>query len=175
MRNPCCLPIGHSLFVPSSCPPPPVRGPYANDGASDVIPWQCWTRYPEACNQSQAVFVDVDFPDLVKRKRQVVLTTPDLVSPLSGLKTEDNDETCPHVLLRSDRYYQVGCDLRRTAALEQALASIVHVKECLFLFVAEVSITYMETVYADSLIQWASTIGQCKSSTCRSPDALSPY
>lgn len=141
--------------------PSPKRKVVVNLGCgSDVIPWQCWTRYPEDCHQSQAVFVDVDFPDLVKRKRQVVLTTPDLISPLSGLKTEDNDKTCPHVFLRSDRYFQVGCDLRRTAALEEALASIVHVKECLFLFVAEVSITYMETDHADSLIQWASTIGQ---------------
>lgn len=131
-----------------------------------MIPWQCWTRYPEDCHRFQAVFVDVDFPDLVHRKRQVVLTTPDLVSPLTGLKTEGKDETCPYVLLRSDRYVQVGCDLRRTAALEQALASIVNVNECLFLFVAEVSITYMETEHADSLIQWASTIGQCKSSMC---------
>ncbi|ROW06585.1 hypothetical protein VMCG_04459 [Cytospora schulzeri] len=141
--------------------PSPKRKVVVNLGCgSDVIPWQCWTRYPQDCHQSQAIFVDVDFPDLVKRKRQVILSTPDLVSPLSGLKTEDNDAACPHVLLRSDRYCQVGCDLRRTAALEQALASIVDANECLFLFVAEVSITYMETEHADSLIQWASTIGQ---------------
>ena len=127
-----------------------------------MIPWQCWTRYPEDCHRSQAVFVDVDFPDLVKRKRQVVLTTPALVSPLSGLQTETKDEGCPHVLLRSNSYFQVGCDLRRTAALEQALASIVDVNECEFLFIAEVSITYMETDHADSLIQWASTVGQGK-------------
>ncbi|KUI73627.1 tRNA wybutosine-synthesizing protein 4 [Cytospora mali] len=143
--------------------PSPKRKVVVNLGCgSDVIPWQCWTRYPENCHQSQAVFVDVDFPDLIKKKRQVVLTTPVLVSPLSGLKFDDNDETCPHVLLRSDRYFQVGCDLRRSAVLEQALASIVDVKECLFLFVAEVSITYMETEHADSLIKWASTLGQAE-------------
>lgn len=162
MSGQWCLSICHSLFIPSSCPSS-VLGASANDDASDVIPWQCWTRYPEDCHQSQAIFVDVDFPDLIRKKRQVVLSTPDLVSPLSGLRAEDNDDTCPHVLLRSDRYFQVGCDLRSTAALEQALASIVDVKECMFLFVAEVSITYMETDHADSLIQWASTIGQCKS------------
>ncbi|ROW12901.1 hypothetical protein VPNG_04763 [Cytospora leucostoma] len=126
----------------------------------DVIPWQCWTRYPEDCHRSQALFVDVDFPDLIKRKRQVVLKTPALVSPLSGLKAVDNSEGCSHVFLRSDRYFQVGCDLRRTAALEQALASVLDIEQCIFLFVAEVSITYMETDYADTLIQWASTISQ---------------
>lgn len=147
---------------------------------SDVIPWQCWSRYPEDCHRSQALFVDVDFPDLIKRKRQVVLKTPALVSPLSGLKTEDNGQGCSNVFLRSDRYFQVGCDLRRTAALEQALASVVDIEQCLFLFVAEVSITYMETDYADSLLQWASTISQCKSSMswysrCPPPPTSCPF
>lgn len=155
------------ILIPPSCPRVPERLAYY--GTSDVIPWQCWTRYPQECHKFQAVFVDVDFPDLIRKKRQVVLTTPALVEPLSGLRTEGNAERYPHVMLRSDSYFQVGCDLRRTAALEQALASIVDVKECVFLFVAEVSITYMETGHADALIQWASTIGQSKSPTCWLP------
>lgn len=126
---------------------------------SDVIPWQCWTRYPDECSQSRAVFVDVDFPDLIRNKREVVLNTPELVSRLSRVASEDVDS---HVLLRSDAYYQVGVDLRHTAALEAAMASIVDPSTCLFIFVAEVSITYMETSAADALIQWASTLGQGK-------------
>lgn len=124
---------------------------------SDVIPWQCWTRYPEDCSQSRAVFVDVDFIDLIRTKRQVILSTPELVSHLSQVEAGDSD---PHVLLRSDRYCQVGIDLRHPAALEAALASIVDLRDCHVLFVAEVSITYMETSAADLLIQWASTLGQ---------------
>lgn len=127
--------------------------------SSDVIPWQCWTRYPDDCSQSRAVFVDVDFPDLIQKKRQVVLNTPELMSHLSRVETKDNKH---NVLLRSDHYYQVGCDLRHTSALQKALESIVDVRECVFMFVAEVSITYMETETADPLIHWASTIGDGK-------------
>lgn len=127
-----------------------------------MIPWQCWTRYPEDCAQSRAIFVDVDFPHLIRRKRQVVIDTPELLSHLSHVTYGDVE---PHVFLRSDAYYQVGVDLRQTAALEAALASILDVRACLFIFVAEVSITYMETSAADSLIQWASTVGQGETRT----------
>lgn len=120
---------------------------------SDVLPWQCLARYPDLCDS--AVFVDVDFPDLVLKKRAVVLDTPELRDPFAPLETV---ETRP-VLLRSRRYVQVGCDLRGVPSLESALASVVDLAQASFLFVAEVSITYMPTNYADAVIQWASTLG----------------
>lgn len=138
---------------------------------SDVIPWQCWTRYPDECSQSRAVFVDVDFPDLIRNKREVVLNTPELVSHLSSVASEDADS---HVFLRSNAYYQVGIDLRHVAALEAALASIVDVPNCFFIFVAEVSITYMETSAADTLIQWASNIGQGETQALSSSSSMPP-
>lgn len=123
---------------------------------SDVIPWQCWTRYPDD-SRSCVQFVDVDFPDLIRNKRQIVLNTPELLANLSAVETRDTD---PNVLLRSDRYTQIGVDLRNVSALENALSSIFNVRDCHFLFVAEVSITYMETSSADALIQWAASLGQ---------------
>lgn len=103
--------------------------------------------------------MDVDFPDLARRKRQVILETPELVSHLAQVQTEQY-ELYPDLLLRSECYHLVGCDLRRSAALQQALSSILDPSECIFLFVAEVSITYMDTTSADALIQWASSLGQ---------------
>lgn len=90
-------------------------------------------------------------------KRQVVMNTPELLDHLSGVDTE---ATHPNVSLRSDRYAQIGVDLRHISALENALASIVDIQDCHILFVAEVSITYMETSDADRLIQWAASLGR---------------
>ncbi|KAI7777459.1 hypothetical protein LA080_003500 [Diaporthe eres] len=118
---------------------------------SDVVPWQCWTRYPEHCRSSQAVFFDVDFNELARRKRQVILETPELASQLSEAQAGE-DALYPNLLLRSKCYHLVGCDLRRTAELQQALNSVLDPNECIFLFLAEVSITYMETNSADALI-----------------------
>ncbi|UKZ71604.1 uncharacterized protein TrAtP1_012559 [Trichoderma atroviride] len=83
---------------------------------SDVLPWQCHARYRDLGND--ALFIDIDYPDLIQKKRAIVLQTPEL-RPLLG-----DDFTCA------------------------------------ILFVAEVSITYMDTWSTDSLIQWASTVGR---------------
>ncbi|KAI2617384.1 LCM-domain-containing protein [Hypoxylon sp. NC1633] len=123
---------------------------------SDVLPWQCMTRYPDRCNNAK--FVDIDFPDLIEKKCRLVQETPELSSPLTGLKTGVGS----HIQLLSDQYIQIGCDLRHITSIEQALSSVVDVALCELMFVAEVSITYMETEAANSVIQWASTLGQAE-------------
>ena len=122
---------------------------------SDVLPWQCLTRYPQECAGGRAKFVDVDFPDLIKKKRQTVFGTPELSEPLTGLESVEGAA----VVLKSAEYAQIGCDLRDLKSVQDALGTVVDMPNCVFLFVAEVSITYMETEGADRVIQWASTIG----------------
>ena len=124
---------------------------------SDVLPWQCLTRYPDYCHGVK--FVDIDFPDLMVKKRKIVQETPELQSPLSGLKTTSEG----HLMLQSDQYTQIGCDLRDLVNIEETLAQLVSLPDSEFLFVAEVSITYMETEAADSVIKWAGSLGQGKS------------
>ncbi|KAI1343805.1 leucine carboxyl methyltransferase [Xylariaceae sp. FL0016] len=123
---------------------------------SDVLPFQSMTRYPQACQHAR--FVDIDFPDLMNKKRTIVLQTPELSSMLTGLDTVESG----HVRLKSDQYFQIGCDLRELTSIEAALSSFLDVPNCTFLFVAEVSITYMETESADSVIRWASTLGEAE-------------
>ncbi|KAM5348530.1 hypothetical protein ACJ41O_008354 [Fusarium nematophilum] len=118
---------------------------------------RCYHRYGNSCGDT--VFLDVDYPDLMLKKRAIVLGTPqlrELLGPdpyISGTDTE-------HLLLRSDRYCQIGCDLRDLDSLRKCLESFLSLPDCSVLFVAEVSVTYMDTTSADTLIQWASTIGQ---------------
>ncbi|KAK4100966.1 LCM-domain-containing protein [Parathielavia hyrcaniae] len=137
------------------------RGVVVNMGCgSDVLPWQCLTRYPEECGNAR--FVDVDFPDLIERKRQTVLGTPELLGMLTGL-TGEKEGLVPPLVLESDRYVQIGCDLRDLATLQAGLAAAVgDFAACEFIFVAEVSITYMETEGADAVIRWASTVGNAE-------------
>lgn len=114
------------------------------------------TRYPDLCHNTR--FVDIDFPDLIEKKCRVVKETPELSHPLTELKTDVGN----NVQLKSDQYVQIGCDLRRIPDIEQALSTVVDASQCEFMFVAEVSITYMETEGADSVIKWASTLGHGK-------------
>ncbi|TAQ86262.1 hypothetical protein B7494_g5426 [Chlorociboria aeruginascens] len=123
--------------------------------ASDPLPWQCLTRYANACQDVK--FIDVDYVDLMLNKRDVVQRTRELNSMLTNLEISDGD-----VLLSSDQYLQLGCDLRDLPRLEQALARAIKLSECIILFIAEVSITYMNTEAADALIRWAATLPQAR-------------
>lgn len=126
---------------------------------SDVLPWQCNSRWPELSQNT--LFVDVDFRDLLEGKRRVILATPELQQLLEPFEIGDDSSS---LLLKSRRYCQVGCDLRDLPLLKHVLAGLVggSVSDASFLFVAEVSITYLETQKTDDIIHWASTLGDCK-------------
>lgn len=99
-------------------------------------------------------FIDIDYIDLILKKRDVVQNTKELNSMLTNLEVMKEGD----LLLRSDQYLQLGCDLRDIPRLHTALASAVDIENCQVLFTAEVSITYMSVQAADSLIKWASTL-----------------
>ncbi|KAI6781992.1 uncharacterized protein J7T54_003411 [Emericellopsis cladophorae] len=106
-----------------------------------------------------SLFVDIDYPHLMRKKRAIVLQTPQLRDLLGTGVTISKDDNDP-VLLESAKYCQLACDLRELEALRRTLDSILLLKDAEVLFVAEVSITYMDTASADALIKWASGIGQ---------------
>lgn len=97
--------------------------------------------------------MDVDYPQLIERKRDRMLTDALLRDPL--LKTNLRSSE-PPIYLRSDKYLAVGCDLRDLDKLEQLLKTEFDVSSSSILFVAEVSVTYMPLRDADALIKWAS-------------------
>lgn len=92
--------------------------------------------------------MDVDFPDVISAKRNIVKQTVELQEPLTSLEFPEH----PRILLRSDQYCQIACDLRQLSAIGEDLARLVDTTNSEFLFVAEVSITYMELASADALI-----------------------
>jgi tRNA wybutosine-synthesizing protein 4 len=142
-----------AVYSSSLCEGHPVYWHSQLTPNSDVLPWQTWTRYPDDCKDVK--FFDIDFPDLMLRKKNTVLSTPELLEPLANVQTSETGT----VILKSDNYAQIGCDLRQLDALRSALSELVDIGASTFLFVAEVSITYMETEGADALIEWTSGLG----------------
>ncbi|KAM3499018.1 hypothetical protein MY10362_007696 [Beauveria mimosiformis] len=133
------------------------RAPLINRG--DVLPWQSNIRYGDKC--SDALFIDIDYADLMHRKRAVVLETPQL-KELLGSSFEVSKSDKDIVLLKSERYCQIGCDLRDLQALRHVLETLADLSESPVLFVAEVSVTYMDTESADRLLAWASSVGKAE-------------
>lgn len=130
--------------------------------SSDPLPFQFWHRY--ATLTEKATFVDVDYPQLIEKKRDRMLTNSLLREAL--LKTGLRSSEQPAVYLRSDRYMALGCDLRDIHVLERTLRAELDIPRSSLLFVAEVSATYMPVVDSDTLIRWASTIEDGTSIDC---------
>ena len=86
------------------------------------------------------------------RKRDMVQSNKELFEVLTTVETRDDGS----ILLSSDQYLQLGCDLRDLNSVTRALADAINLDDCKVLFIAEDSITYMSTEASDSLIQWAS-------------------
>lgn len=102
--------------------------------------------------QKGVTFVDVDYPELMSKKTEVIMQHHELKDLIGPPQTDKSD---PAVLLYSDSYVAVGCDLRDIAKLRSSLESNLDLSSCLVLCVAEVSLTYMEVAAADALIKWA--------------------
>ncbi|KAK4164974.1 tRNA wybutosine-synthesizing protein 4 [Cladorrhinum sp. PSN259] len=79
---------------------------------------------------------------------------------------EDKERKKVGIVFESDEYVQIGCDLRNLGTLQKSLEEAVGGKDlmacCEFVFVAEVSITYMEMEGADGVIKWASSVGDAE-------------
>jgi tRNA wybutosine-synthesizing protein 4 len=120
---------------------------------SDPLPFQFWHRYPSLTQG--ATFVDVDYPQLMEKKRDRMLSNGLLRDALFRTKLRVSE---PPVYLRSDGYMALGCDLKDIGTLERLLRAEFDIPSASVLFVAEVSVTYMPVKDADALIQWASTL-----------------
>jgi tRNA wybutosine-synthesizing protein 4 len=90
---------------------------------SDPLPWQCFSRYPSICEGVR--FIDIDYRDLIIKKRMVVQNTSELNSMLTNIEVSEGD-----CLFRSDQYLQLGCDLRDLTNLERVLQDKVDIKNC---------------------------------------------
>ncbi|CAL8578501.1 tRNA methyltransferase ppm2, variant 3 [Xanthoria parietina] len=128
----------------------------------DPLPFQCLSKYPEDC--AGVTFVDVDFPELISKKRDIILEHSELQTLVGPIQSDGQDRLASAlqstdsglpILIRSNRYVGVGCDLRDIARLSKALEEELQIGNCLVLCSAEVSITYMDVDAADALITWA--------------------
>lgn len=87
---------------------------------------------------SQAVFVDVDYPDLIRHRSSIIRDTPALASVVAPYFGETSGE------IRSQMYYAVGCDLSNLTFFDKVLREVEpNLDDIDILFISEVAITYM--------------------------------
>lgn len=101
--------------------------------------------------QKDVLFLDIDYPDLMKKKVQMLKKSRDL-SGIVGEEIKTNGD--PHVIFQTKNYICLSCDLRELDLFGKLLGGLFDTNDTDFLFTAEVSITYMTKHTADALIEW---------------------
>lgn len=117
---------------------------------------------PHLCRN--ATFVDVDYPDLVAKKCTTIGDTPELKGLLNKAAEIHDDGK---VLLKSENYVAIGCDLTDIADLTHKIESTVGYDDCIYFVIAEVSTTYMSPETADAIVSWAADF-PCNGKSSRS-------
>ena len=106
-----------------------------------------------------ATFIDVDYPQLISKKVDIIKSTPQLCDFLTDI---EKDADSNDIYLKSDQYHALGCDLNNVAKLDSLLARTIDISQCMAICTAEVSITYMDTKAANALIGWAAQYDDSK-------------
>ena len=111
-------------------------------------------KKPDYCHN--ATFVDVDYPALINKKCETIRQTGELSDLLNkaSLMIQDGD-----IMLKSEQYVALGCDLNDIERLDSIIRAEFPVASSVYLFIAEVSITYMDTAASNRLISWAARLG----------------
>lgn len=133
---------------------------------SDPLPFQYLGKHRELCRS--ACFVDVDYPPLMRRKMELIQANPALRDLVPDLIV--NDANNP-LVAHSKGYAALACDLRHLDKLGNLLRQQFDCENraVAFLFVAEVSVAYMERQHADELLCWAATFKDGMLNNLRDP------
>ncbi|BFZ01945.1 hypothetical protein BsWGS_04985 [Bradybaena similaris] len=112
----------------------------------------CYFRLKAAQSLGNTVFCEIDFPELVKKKRLLIENTEDLWNLVE--KTNERPLS-PHIELSCSDYHLLGVDLTQLNTLEAALKMCGLDFECPTLLLSECVMTYMTRRCSTELVKWA--------------------
>ncbi|RDW62938.1 tRNA methyltransferase PPM2 [Aspergillus mulundensis] len=104
---------------------------------------------------SQTTFVDIDYEKLMLNKKAALREAGALTQILENVEFASDESA---VQIRSGQYVAVGCDLKNLDKLDRVLKTEVLPADCSVLFLAEVSLTYMDVKSANAVVKWASKL-----------------
>jgi tRNA wybutosine-synthesizing protein 4 len=121
----------------------------------EPLPFRMLWKYSSQCRGVR--FVDVDYPQLIQKKVDIIRKNEFFSGLLSGSGCSTENSASSSIFLKDENYCAIGCDLGDTKTLDQIVRTELVLHEHSILFIGEVSIVYMEVEKADELIKWASS------------------
>lgn len=101
-------------------------------------------------------FLDVDYADLIKRKTEIIKSTPELVKIIGGCFDESKSNTDG---FSSAKYEVLACNLNQPESFRKLLENKrLSNRDLVKVFIAEVSLAYMKPDHADAIISLCATL-----------------
>jgi tRNA wybutosine-synthesizing protein 4 len=108
----------------------------------------------------------VDYEILLETKREIIFNHHEMRDLLHSRVTDPAGNGNP-ILLDSQEYAAIGCDLRNLKRLDRLLQMAVEdLEECIVLCIAEDSTSYMKLEAANGLISWSSGLSTGNPTQC---------
>lgn len=124
---------------------------------SDPLPFQFLQHERDVCKDVK--FLDIDHHKLMVNKRNMIRECKELSELIPDAEFLPETE---RVLIRSNQYIGVGCDLAEVQKLESALKSEFNLDQYSIFCFGEVSLTYMQVHAANAVLSWASKLSDGK-------------
>ncbi|KAF9886984.1 tRNA methyltransferase ppm2, partial [Aspergillus nanangensis] len=121
----------------------------------DPLPFMLLAGESALCNNT--TFVDIDYEKLMVNKKISIQRTPEITDHLEDIEFLPDENP---IQIRSKKYLAVGCDLKNLDKLDKTLRTEVLPEKCEVLFLAEVSLTYMDVKSANAVVNWASKLSE---------------
>lgn len=113
----------------------------------DPLPFQLLSTE----KNTRFAFYDFDYPELVQRKLRMIESAPEILDVI-GKCTDVADQAHLGVVLATDSYTLVGCNLNDAQKYENQVSSLL-AGDDVTIFIAEVSLAYMKHDKANAVIE----------------------
>ena len=114
------------------------------------MPFKFLAREARLCENAR--FIDVDYRELILKKCERIQECTELSSIIADASLLAANQT---VILKGQQYVALAVDLQRIEDLK-ILDHVLGESNYSTLFIAEVSMTYLAPLSADSVLSWAS-------------------
>ncbi|KAM9891444.1 hypothetical protein OXX79_010716 [Metschnikowia pulcherrima] len=102
-------------------------------------------------------FFDFDYPELVAKKLSMIKKAPEIMEVIGKENAIEETEQKLGVVMSTDPYKLVGCDLKDTELYEKQLECLLH-SGVPTIFIAEVSLAYMKPEHANPVVEISSRL-----------------
>lgn len=113
----------------------------------DPFPFQMLSE-----SSAEFEFFDFDYPELVERKMSMIKNSPEILEVI-GPQTSNLPQDNMGVILSTNTYKLVGCDLKNCDLYRHQLNTLLNDSEDPVIFIAEVSLAYMKPEHANPVVE----------------------